>query len=157
IGYSTLTYLAAEPALSHSPEGEPAKAMIKSSASAQSQTPLCEPESGVKLLMSIFSRLGDKREAIAMAQDEESNRWAYKPNVWGSKKASRNENGPADQFAQQAPAKPSQEQQLSQALNSNVADPALSIRPQVNKRAALDDLASLPQDKASYNAENKNV
>ncbi len=108
--------------------------------SGSSATSLSEPESGVKLLLSIFTRLWNgSGSQIAMLQDNE-NRWAYKPNAWGGKAKAPRETeiaSAADQFGQQQRAQP--ESQLSQAMNSNVSDPALSIRPQVSKRAAFDD------------------
>jgi len=188
LAYSSLTYLAAQPALSQGPEvsqvaedgdysklllagrpnantngstdgstseilnfsgkGNAGQAIQSSFAanagkSAAPVTDLSQPESGVKLLLSIFTRLWNgSGSQIAMLQDTE-NRWAYKPNAWGGKaKAPRDTEiaSAADQLGQQQ--RSQSESQLSQALNSNVADPALSIRPQVSKRAALDDISA---------------
>jgi hypothetical protein len=140
-GYSTLTYLAALPALSRSPgEVEPP---VKSSGASTSA--LNEPESGVKLLLSIISRLGNSGDQIAMAQDGE-NRWAYKPNVWGGKAKQHRDTGliaSADQLTAQP--RSANASQFNQGLSLNAADPALSIRPQLNKRASLDDFAGNQQ------------
>ncbi len=105
---------------------------------------LSEPASGVKLLLSIFSRLGN--EQIAMLPEAE-NRWVFKPNTWADKKAKVSKDAEESQQAgQQQHA--GGVSQFSQELSSNVADPALSIRPQVKKTAAMDELAySLPAEK----------
>jgi hypothetical protein len=140
IGYSTLTYLAAQPALSRSPQEVEA-----SKASGSSVSALSEPECGAKLLLSIFSRLWGSGPQLAMLQDG-GNRWAYKPNAWGAKNLTpRDAEMASNADKMMAIPRPSAEAQFSQGLSTNAADPALSIRPQVNKRATMDDLSNSQQ------------
>jgi len=138
LSYSTLTYLVAQPAFSRGAEHD----VVKAVSVVQDTNSLSEPESGVKLLLSIFSRLGSGPQLAMGQRPEGPSRWTYAPNAWGAKGKSfraRGQSSDADLNGSQAIAP---QQQFGQGLIATSADPALSIRPQLSKRAASDDAAN---------------
>ncbi|MBS1992193.1 MAG: hypothetical protein JSS83_16840 [Cyanobacteria bacterium SZAS LIN-3] len=162
LAYGSLSYVASQPAFSHSPDMEkiapPVQKGARNTRGAKSSKDSAvgvvevvanaaaapgEPESGVKLLMSILSRLGSSGTQVAFNNGDEKNIIAMN-SIAGSKGGSLRFRDMNQSAADQGPtqSKPEPQSQFGQNAMQNSADPALSIRPQLNKRGSQDDAAA---------------
>jgi len=152
-GYSAVSYMAAQPALSRDlemttpPPAVKGKSMMVAPPVSLSSAPtnaLNEPENGVKLLLSIFSRLGSSGGLAFNGDDNKllaSNSFAGSKSPMASNMRFRDaDQGSAEKIVSQSRAE--SQTQFGQSSQLNAADPALSIRPQLNKRTSADESTS---------------